>query len=249
MIGKLFLKGGNIMNQRKVIHPSVSKIKIFLDNTDILLGAGLEKQSSIVYQGDIETTIDDGVLLIGKKQKNYTTIVSDGGNEIFVKDQDGFETTSYQGGIIEDKSRKTILNHGDVLSMNQGMLDKSKTQNIKLILSKDKKYDFVIVTEKGTIFGQQVKFNNLDIRTQTGNIKLIDINSENSYLQTNSGDITLTVLETLENYRSILKTVSGNIQQRTIDYDPTESIKFKKYRLEASSKYGNINVVFQGKQK
>lgn len=140
------------------------------------------------------------------------------------------------------------MSKGQILSLDKNNFDKRVKQHVKFVLGQDAKFDFVIATKSGDVQVNELMKHDLDITTYTGNVDLIDIDCDMVKVDTARGNVTVTTLDSLRNYRSILKTIRGRIQQESLgDFNETGPVK--KHVLDVCSKYGDINVVFNQKQK
>ena len=87
----------------------------------------------------------------------------------------------------------------------------------------------------------------LIVKSMSGDITLSDINAFFTKLKTMSGDIDVEILESIINYRTMLKSMSGDTIQNSIEVMQPTMLN-KKYQFEAETMSGDINILFKGKR-
>lgn len=239
------------MSQRKVLDSTIKYIKVDVQQTDVKIEVGNEKESVMECQNNVEVEQEHEMLLVEEKdnEDDYITITTSGSTEIMVGHGKGSEKVVMNHGRVLTENRKTILNNGNVLSVNPTVFERNQKHSINFILAKDKKYDFVIATTSGNVHVQNIVDNDLEICTYNGDIDLVDVDCNMIKTESVNGNINAMLLSTLYHYHSILKTLRGKIQQETFEKEEVVNPYMKKHVLDACSKNGNINVVFQGKKK
>lgn len=247
---RAFFERGIFMNNRKIIDTLTKRVYVDVDHTDVQVDLGEEKKSYLCYHPNLIVEQEDEKIFVRESdtEEDYVTIVTSGNEKITVSDGDGIEIVSSGEGRIQSDGRKTIMSKGQILSLDKNNFDKRVKQHVKFVLGQDAKFDFVIATKSGDVQVNELIKHDLDITTDTGNVDLIDIDCDMVKVDTARGNVTVTTLDSLRNYRSILKTIRGRIQQESFgDFNETGPVK--KHVLDVCSKYGDINVVFNSKQK
>ena len=87
----------------------------------------------------------------------------------------------------------------------------------------------------------------LMIKTLSGDMYLNDIDSLYSHLDSKSGDIDINIINSILNYEVLLKTLSGEAVQKSIETS-SPIILDTKNSLEAKTLSGDIKVLFKGKK-
>ena len=237
------------MNDKKVIDIMTKEIDVKVDRTDVQVKLGNGNESVLFFDTDLIIEQDNDTLIVRDQNtvEDYITIVTDG-DKITISDGDGLEVIGTGKGQIQSDDRKTIMNRGQILSLSKRKFDEGAKKSITFVLGKEAAFDFVIATKSGNVQVNELGIHSLDITTDTGDIDLMDIDCDMVNVDTARGDVTVTTLDSLREYRSILKTIHGRIQQESFG-DSNETVPVKKHVLDICSKYGDINVAFHQKQK
>lgn len=247
---RAFFERGIFMHNKKIINMETKTVYVDVDHTDVEVELGKDKESFLLYHPDLMVEQEDEKLFVHESDmdEDYVTIVTNGDNDVEVSNGDGLVIMIPNEGQIQSEDRKTIMSKGQVFSLNKNKFDKKLKQHVKFVLGQDAKFDFVIATKSGNVQVNELARTDLDITTDTGNIDLIDIDSAITKVDTSRGNVNVTILDTLKNYRTILKTIHGKIQQESFG-NTYENGPVKKHVLDVCSKHGDINVVFHSKQK
>lgn len=163
------------------------------------------------------------------------------GNKVIIK-----ENSNNTNSINFSNGNTTII-LGSNITFN-GNTFNSESSSIEIIIPQNSKIqDIEIKTKSGDIKGKNLFFQKLVAKTMSGDITLKDIDILFTSLKTMSGDIKVEILESIINYETYLKSMSGDTIQNSIEKNTPTLLK-EKYELEASSMSGDIEILFKGKR-
>ena len=164
---------------------------------------------------------------------NGITMVSHG-NSIQIGSLQGMTIIN---GQVASGMKNSIINVGNAVS-----------SSVELIVPKATKIETLsIETQAGDIRIEDLILSKLIIQTMSGAITLNDVDILFSKLKTMSGDIDAKILESIMNYRTYLKTMSGRTSQESIERFSPEMLREKR-ELNASTMSGDVQVIFKGKR-
>lgn len=192
------------------------------------------------------------------KETNLGTVIRE------VSKNNGINITSFANGskrnqtIIQNGSNISIINgsgvtivNGQVISGNvNGIINigNGEMNSVELIVPKSmEELELSINSKSGDLTIEDLIMAKLIAKTISGDITLKDIDSVFTKINTVSGDISAKILESMLNYKTYLKTVSGDRVQESIETVSPTMIS-QKHQFEAEAVSGDIEIIFKGKR-
>ncbi len=182
--------------------------------------------------------------------------VSERYNEAVIKEcqsrNNGVSISVGNGITMFSSGRSSItINNCKIISGNVDNITSfsfGEASNVELIvLKKSQIQTFRVDTSAGGLTIEDLVFSRLVVKTMSGDITLNDIDLLFGKLETMSGDIDAKILESIMNYRTYLKSISGKTIQNSIEtISPT--LLSEKHELEVSSMSGDVNILFKGRR-
>lgn len=171
-----------------------------------------------------------------------------------IKSRTSNQVPFHNGSITIMGSSITILGNNNCVVVNgktygggNSSVYCGKITDIQLIVPKKRQdLSIYINSQSGNIHANYLTLYQLAAYTISGNISVNNMDIVCSDLETKSGNIEATILESILNYQTSFHSYSGITIKDSIE---TESPKIlsKKKELKANSKSGNIKLLFQGK--
>lgn len=181
--------------------------------------------------------------------------------EIDIKERDSEAVIKEKQSIINGESGIIVggnvtntcitINNSQIISgniFNGTTVNLGEKSNIELIVPKKPQIEtFRVDAKSGNLTIEELIFSKLVVKTISGNITLNDIDLLFAKLKTISGDIDAKILESIINYRTYLKSISGKTIQDSVEtVSPT--LLSEKHELVANSISGDVNILFKGKR-
>lgn len=139
------------------------------------------------------------------------------------------------------------IGNGKIIT-NGGEIVKSERSSLELIVPKEiSDLSFNIDSKSGSVTVEDLLLKKLYVKTLSGSITLRDLDALFARLETLSGNIDMTIIESILNYRALLKSLSGRTIQESVEKTVPEMLETKR-QLEANSLSGNVKLIFKGKQ-
>lgn len=215
---------------------NIDSIDIDVTAADISIYSDNIKTPVIRTMGQIEVKERYGKVIIEEKDLNINNVsICQNGNGTIISNMNSW--------VIIINGTMFFGNKNNVISSNFG-----ESSNVELIVPKRPQIEtFKINTKSGNLSIEDLIFSSLIAKTMSGDITLNDIDMLFGNLTTMSGDIDVKILESIINYRTYLKSMSGKINQYSQETISPKLLR-EKHELEASSMSGDIKVLFKGKR-
>lgn len=230
MLHFCLLRGGIIVAINEIkLSESVNSVIIDATTADILIFPDNVEAPIVRTTGEIDIKERDSEAVIKEKQ----SIIN--GESCIINGDNSFITINNSQIISGNIFNGTTVNLGE-------------KSNIELIVPKKTQIEtFMVDAKSGNLTIEELIFARLVVQTISGNITLNDIDLLFAKLKTISGDIDAKILESIINYRTYLKSISGKTIQDSVEtVSPT--LLSEKHELVANSISGDINILFKGKR-
>lgn len=153
------------------------------------------------------------------------------------------------GGYIESASDISISYINGVAVIGNISISREPITNdfIELIIPKNNNnLEFCLQTSTGNVTVENLNLTKLIVRTLSGNINLKDIDCLLASIITEEGNIDTEVLESILNYKLLLKSIAPNIQSVNNYLYPLPLEE--KHELQLETETGSVKVLFKGKR-
>jgi len=235
MLQFYILRGGIIVAINEIkLSENVNSVTIDATTADILIYPDNVESPIVRTTGEIDVRERDSEAVIKEKQSIINGCFINGGNSGVI---------IFGGNITINDSQIISGNIFNGTTVNLG-----EKSNIELIVPKKPQIEaFSVDAKSGNLTIEELIFSRLVAKTISGNITLNDIDLLFAKLKTISGDIDAKILESIINYKTYLKSISGKTIQDSVEtVSPT--LLSEKHELEADSISGDVNVLFKGKR-
>ena len=102
-------------------------------------------------------------------------------------------------------------------------------------------------TMSGDLMMDNLNSTNVRAKTMSGDIILKSFDAISSNIESMSGNIDVEISESMLNYKTSLKTISGDAKQSTVESD-VPNILADKHKINVKTVSGDVKVLFKGKQ-
>lgn len=235
----------------------ISKINLDLLSSDVNVYADDIRQPMVRYQGDFDVSYNNKTAIIKENGDKNSTIIKNNifNNIVIVNGNVTINGQKMVNNVSGQKDVELILprfsfSNTKIPVHNEKYNDitvqiNSKSGDIGIKNLKLKK--LIIDTLSGDVNLENMILSELMIKTLSGDMYLNDIDSLYSHLDSKSGDIDINIINSILNYEILLKTLSGEAVQKSIETS-SPIILDTKNSLEAKTLSGDIKVLFKGKK-